>query len=188
MTRLEVQCTGFSSEIETKLRESAVGQAGAAATLRQHCPQMTQRRCTYPRYIRTHARNDKRARIAQQINSQLRIFKYRRRRWRQSFRRRQIVGFSMTDGGGNFLLEICLRLSLRVKAKSTLAVARLPTPPPKNKQIERLSRLRQKARQQILLRVKDRQVIPMRNLGIQTPLCNSCILQRNDYEEFSFRD
>ena len=35
--------TGFSSEIGTKLRDRAVGQAGAAATFRQHCPQMTQR-------------------------------------------------------------------------------------------------------------------------------------------------
>ena len=37
--------TGFSSEIGTKLRDLAVGQAGAAATLGQHCPQMTQRHC-----------------------------------------------------------------------------------------------------------------------------------------------
>ena len=37
------RATGFSSEIGTKLRDWAVGQAGAAATLGQHCPQMTQR-------------------------------------------------------------------------------------------------------------------------------------------------
>ena len=38
--------TGFLSEIGTKLRDWAVGQAGAAATLGQRCPQMTQRRCS----------------------------------------------------------------------------------------------------------------------------------------------
>ena len=37
----EKQLTGFSSEIGTKLRDWAVGQAWAAATLGQHCPQMT---------------------------------------------------------------------------------------------------------------------------------------------------
>ena len=36
--------TGFSSEMGTKLRDWAIGQAGAAATLGQHCPQLTQRR------------------------------------------------------------------------------------------------------------------------------------------------
>ena len=36
-------CTAFSSQIGTKLRDWAVGQAGAAATLGQHCPKMTQR-------------------------------------------------------------------------------------------------------------------------------------------------
>ena len=30
------------------MRDWAVGQAGAAATVGQHCPQMTQRRCTCP--------------------------------------------------------------------------------------------------------------------------------------------
>ena len=42
--------TWFSSQIVTKLRDWAVGQAwgGAAATLGQHCPQMTQRRCSPP--------------------------------------------------------------------------------------------------------------------------------------------
>ena len=34
--------TGFSSEMWTKLRDWAVGQAGAAATLGQHCPQLPQ--------------------------------------------------------------------------------------------------------------------------------------------------
>ena len=39
--------TGISSELRTKLRTWAIcGRPGLAATLRQHCPQMTQRRCT----------------------------------------------------------------------------------------------------------------------------------------------
>ena len=38
--------TGISSELRTKLRTWAIcGRPGLAATLRQHCPQMTQRRC-----------------------------------------------------------------------------------------------------------------------------------------------
>ena len=37
-----VSCTGFLSEIGTKLRDLAILQAGLAAYLRQHCPQITQ--------------------------------------------------------------------------------------------------------------------------------------------------
>ena len=44
------QSTGISSEIRTTLRDWAAWQAGPAATLRQHYPQMTQRRCTKKEY------------------------------------------------------------------------------------------------------------------------------------------
>ena len=40
-------CTGISSQTRTKLRDLAVWQARPAGTLRQHCPQMTQRRCNF---------------------------------------------------------------------------------------------------------------------------------------------
>ena len=39
--------TGILSQIRTKLRDYAVWQAWAGATLRQHCPQMTRRHCRW---------------------------------------------------------------------------------------------------------------------------------------------
>ena len=46
-TATQFSTTGISSQIRTKLRDWAAWQERAGCySLRQHCPQMTQRRCT----------------------------------------------------------------------------------------------------------------------------------------------
>ena len=41
--KIDRVCTGIMSQIGAKLRDWGLGQAGAIATFRQHCPQMSQR-------------------------------------------------------------------------------------------------------------------------------------------------
>ena len=105
-------------------------------------------RGTYPKYIRTHATNDKRARIAQQTNSQLHIFEYIRRRWRQSFRRRQIVGFPMTRWRRQFSPRNLSAFVTPSKSKiNPCGCAVADTAAEKQANWTSVSALRQKARQ-----------------------------------------